>query len=155
MNNWTKVDQNNRPAHRVPCIVWGVLQGDSAPDSHEGFYDKGLEWLSVRHNWIDERPNMSITNVTHFRPMPGNPEEEGETVEVPRELTAENGAKAALMGEFSITSIQPCPECSGDDCEDCLGKGFYDYQAPVDWTTIKAIYKAAIEHFEGKEKGWK
>ena len=76
MKNWIKVDENNRPADLVPCIVWGVLDGDSAPDSHEGFYNAGNEWLSVRHNWIDERPNMSIRNVTHFMPMPGSPEEE-------------------------------------------------------------------------------
>lgn len=89
MNNWIKVDENNSPANRVPYIVWGVLEGESAPDSHEGFYDQGLEWLSVRHNWIDERPNMSIKNVTHFMSMPGSPEEEEETVCVPRTLTGD------------------------------------------------------------------
>lgn len=36
---------------------------------------------------------------------------------MPRELTAENGAKAILIGEFSETIELRCPECDGDDKE--------------------------------------
>ena len=37
---------------------------------------------------------------------------------VPMRLTAENGAKGALSGEFSETKFINCPECFGDDeCE--------------------------------------
>jgi len=69
---------------------------------------------------------------------------------VPRELTAENGAKAALLGEFSTASTQHCPECDGDGCEDCSGQGYFQYEVLIDWTNIKAIFRAAIKHFEGK-----
>lgn len=58
------------------------------------------------------------------------------TVRVPRELTAENGAKAALMGEFFETIT------------DSRGNRI---PTAISWTTIKAIYKAAIDHFSAAE----
>ena len=72
---------------------------------------------------------------------------------VPRALTAENGAKAVLMGEFTTTITVTCHECDGDgfvddnSCEVCDGSGTLDQVIPIDWTTIKAIYAAAIKHF--------
>ena len=36
------------------------------------------------------------------------------TVMMPRELTAENGAKALLIGEFEESIILPCPRCDGE-----------------------------------------
>ncbi|SAP56107.1 Domain of Uncharacterised Function with PDB structure [Klebsiella oxytoca] len=43
-------------------------------------------------------------------------------VMVPMRLTAENGAKGVLSGEFSETKFVNCPECFGDDeCETCDG----------------------------------
>jgi hypothetical protein len=55
---------------------------------------------------------------------------------VPRELTAENGAKAALIGEFT-ESFEYCDQ-DGDE---------QTAHIPVSWTTIKEIYKAAVKHF--------
>lgn len=69
---------------------------------------------------------------------------------MPRRLTAENGAKAALIGEFSVPSAQACPSCQGcdsDDCPRCDGEGVVPASILVSWTTIKAIYAAAVEHF--------
>jgi len=51
---------------------------------------------------------------------------------VPSTLTAENGAKAALMGEFF--------EC----VEDRKGR---NVEVAISWTSIKRIYAAAIAHF--------
>lgn len=68
---------------------------------------------------------------------------------MPSELTAENGAKAALMGEFTEEASMPCTECFGDDeCENCDGSGRILVEAPVSWTTIKSIYAKAVEHFQ-------
>jgi len=74
------------------------------------------------------------------------------TVMMPRELTAENGAKALLMGEFSETVIMQCPECDGhglDDneevCNECDGACEYALKVPVSWTTIKEIYAMAVK----------
>ncbi|MGT6149628.1 hypothetical protein ACRW5G_16600 [Escherichia coli] len=67
---------------------------------------------------------------------------------VPKRLTAENGAKRALSGEFSETKFINCPECFGDeDCETCDGSGRIEISVPVSWTTIKAIWAKGVEHF--------
>jgi hypothetical protein len=59
---------------------------------------------------------------------------------LPRELTAENGAKAALIGEF-FESYEVCAD--------------EFVRVPVTWTTIKAIWRAAVEHFESQAKATK
>ncbi|WP_392420613.1 hypothetical protein [Edwardsiella piscicida] len=67
---------------------------------------------------------------------------------VPKKLTAENGAKSVLLGEFSETKFINCPECFGDDeCETCDGSGIIEITVPVTWTTIKAIWAKGVEHF--------
>ena len=69
-------------------------------------------------------------------------------VMVPMRLTAENGAKGALSGEFSETKFVNCPECFGDDeCETCDGSGRIEIKVPVSWTTIKEIWIKGVEHF--------
>ncbi|HIC8403064.1 TPA: hypothetical protein ACW7PQ_005907 [Klebsiella michiganensis] len=69
-------------------------------------------------------------------------------VMVPMRLTAENGAKGALSGEFSETKFINCPECFGDDeCETCDGSGRIEIKVPVSWTTIKEIWIKGVEHF--------
>lgn len=74
---------------------------------------------------------------------------ETNTVMMPRELTAENGAKAILSGEFYEEVEYSCPECSPDDadpnCDVCHGKFNCIQRIQVSWTTIKAIYKKAVE----------
>lgn len=68
---------------------------------------------------------------------------------MPKQLTAENGAKAALMGEFHEPIVVVCPTCEGDtateDCADCEGTGTAFQDIPIKWDTIKAIYKMAVE----------
>jgi hypothetical protein len=56
---------------------------------------------------------------------------------VPRALTAENGAKAALIGDFSETFDYIDDE--GDECT---------AEIPVSWDTIKSIHKAMVAHFD-------
>lgn len=68
---------------------------------------------------------------------------------VPKRLTAENGAKGVLSGEFSEMKFINCPECFGDDdCETCDGSGRIEITVPVTWTTIKSIWAKGVEHFE-------
>ncbi|WP_313707920.1 DUF3850 domain-containing protein [Atlantibacter hermannii] len=72
---------------------------------------------------------------------------------VPSKLTAENGAKGALSGEFSETKFISCPECFGDDeCETCDGSGRIEITVPVSWTTIKEIWAKGVEHFAAAPK---
>lgn len=74
-------------------------------------------------------------------------------VMVPAALTAENGAKAAMMGEFFIQHTtetcysECCDEC---DMDECNNEKTLDIQ--VDWTTIKRIYKKAVSLFAPKEE---
>lgn len=70
---------------------------------------------------------------------------------MPLTLTAENGAKNALTGEFHTIEHIGCVVCGGDgidgddECDNCDGSGDVVVQAPVSWTTIKDIYKAAVK----------
>lgn len=70
---------------------------------------------------------------------------------LPAKLTAENGAKAALMGEFSELACVECPECEGDDCITCGGEGSVMEHVPVSWTTIKRIHDAVVQHFADRQ----
>ena len=73
-------------------------------------------------------------------------------VSVPKELTAENGAKGLLIGEFHEAVELQCPECNDiceidEDCHICNGDGTYFQKVPVSWTTVKEIYAMAVNHF--------
>jgi hypothetical protein len=70
---------------------------------------------------------------------------------MPTELTAENGAKHGLIGEFSVSDTLSCAACWDESqdgnvgCEHCDGLGFYEQKTEVDWTTIKEMYKKIVE----------
>ncbi|MCZ9636832.1 hypothetical protein [Pseudomonas putida] len=69
---------------------------------------------------------------------------------MPRRLTAENGAKALLLGEFKLKVTQECPECSELDepiegCEICDGAGEYGQRHMIPWDKIKFIYSEAVK----------
>ncbi|HAU8196961.1 TPA: hypothetical protein IG119_002566 [Escherichia coli] len=72
---------------------------------------------------------------------------------VPKKLTAENGAKGVLSGEFSETTFISCPECFGDDdCDTCDGSGRIEIKVPVTWTTIKSIWDKGIAYFAAEPR---
>lgn len=85
-----------------------------------------------------------------------------ETIAMPKELTSENGMKYLLIGEFFEEVEVHCPECDGAGfkcdyaqrdaymCETCDGAGEYLQKVPIQWTTIKEIYKKIVEHVEGR-----
>ena len=75
---------------------------------------------------------------------------------MPKSLTAENGAKNLLIGEFCESIEITCPECADDPepfegCEVCDGEGVYTQKIYVEWTTIKEIYAMAVKHLEAKQ----
>ena len=72
-------------------------------------------------------------------------------VRLPRSLTAENGAKALLTGEFHETITISCPECDGDDdyvdgCSTCHAQGYINRRVAIEWDTIKRIYAKIVEN---------
>ncbi|WP_178081562.1 hypothetical protein [Pseudomonas sp. Choline-3u-10] len=69
---------------------------------------------------------------------------------MPCALSAENGAKAALTGEFRIGHETTCSGCYYDDepdeeCEVCGGEVTYTEHVTVPWDTIKEVYAAAVK----------
>lgn len=86
------------------------------------------------------------------RPAPVvNPEFTGATAVpdgyciMPLTLTAANGAKGALSGEFKVSRTVRCHECGGEGCDDCAGAGEFEEEITVPWDTIKEIYRAAVD----------
>lgn len=55
---------------------------------------------------------------------------------MPRSLTAENGAKALLMGEFK--EVLTLLDDDGNEI---------NYEVPVSWSTIKEIYDKVVSHY--------
>lgn len=69
---------------------------------------------------------------------------------MPKELTAENGAKALLTGEFFERREIECPECADDqypdNCKACDGTGYMTESTLISWDNIKKIYAMAVKH---------
>lgn len=68
---------------------------------------------------------------------------------MPRQLTAENGAKALLLGEFKLLVTMECPECCDleeptEGCFICDGEGEYGQKHTIPWDQIKFIYSKAV-----------
>ena len=71
---------------------------------------------------------------------------------MPTELTAENGAKALLIGEFHESIYIPNPDyCGCGKCDFCIERPeeseTRQVDVPVSWTTIKQIYKRIVKSY--------
>ncbi|WP_227746653.1 hypothetical protein [Yersinia enterocolitica] len=69
---------------------------------------------------------------------------------MPESLTAGNGAKGALSGEFFTETDITCEKCGGNydehySCERCNDLGVQTVRTVIGWSTIKAIYKMAVD----------
>ena len=76
-------------------------------------------------------------------------------VAVPARLTAENGAKGALIGEFYEVSEHECTACDEIDedetCDVCEGSGIVVEKVAVSWSTIKEIHSRVVALFARPE----
>ncbi|MDN0834602.1 hypothetical protein FCX38_14895 [Escherichia coli] len=147
-----------------------MLQGSQPVSNHEELpldylqgQKDGLEWAAqlaeANHpqtgDWLYDDP---LELAKAIRKGPDMPEFDGPTpvtpdgwIMVPKKLTAENGAKVVLSGEFSESTFISCPECFGDDdCDTCDGSGRIEIKVPVTWATIKSIWDKSIEYFAAK-----
>lgn len=74
-----------------------------------------------------------------------------ENVWMPKELTAENGAKGLLSGEFYEIIVTPCADCwecgSSKDCPDCGGTGDIEHRVYVSWGNIKKLYAIIVKNY--------
>ncbi|MCA8824120.1 ead/Ea22-like family protein [Escherichia coli] len=114
-----------------------------------GTVDELVAALESAENRIAELEAEPVSQTCKLNEPSGNsPVTPDGWVIVPKKLTAENGAKGVLSGEFSETTFISCPECFGDDdCETCDGSGRIEIKVPVSWTTIKTIWAKGCEHF--------
>ncbi|AUM08826.1 hypothetical protein [Escherichia coli] len=123
---------------------------DARPSLNNGIvgFDEG--WNACRAAMLNGAEPVSQTY--KLNELSGNsPVTQDGWVMVPKKLTAENGAKGVLSGEFSETTFISCPECFGDDdCDTCDGSGRIEIKVPVTWTTIKSIWDKGIAHFAAK-----
>ncbi|EAQ8608058.1 molecular chaperone DnaJ [Salmonella enterica subsp. enterica serovar Woodinville] len=135
-----------------------MLQGGQPVSNRDELQVIG--WLRSDYNSDDKRdPNAPLFMLgsndpsdawgVKYIPLSGNsPVIPGGWVMVPKKLTAENGAKSLLSGEFLETTFISCPECFADEeCESCDGSGRIKIEVPVSWATIKAIWNKGVEHF--------
>lgn len=71
---------------------------------------------------------------------------------LPSRLTAENGAKGLLSGEFHETTRTTCGLCDGEGyiedvvCGDCEGECSVEVKVPVSWDTIKQIHRMVVDN---------
>lgn len=72
---------------------------------------------------------------------------------MPMKLSAENGAKYALSGEFHVLHRVTCHECGGEGCSDCDDDGWLEEKIMIGWDDIKDIYRAAVEACSIKSTG--
>lgn len=70
------------------------------------------------------------------------------TVVMPERLTAEEGFKAALSGEYYEEVEIPNPLYEEGESE----PEFYTQRVPISWTTIKDIYRDAVEFERNRTK---
>ncbi|HHC0683259.1 TPA: molecular chaperone DnaJ, partial [Salmonella enterica] len=119
-----------------------MLQGGQPVSNRDELQVIG--WLRSDYNSDDKRdPNAPLFMLgsndpsdawgVKYIPLSGNsPVIPGGWVMVPKKLTAENGAKSLLSGEFLETTFISCPECFADEeCESCDGSGRIKIEVPV------------------------
>lgn len=99
--------------------------------------------------WMRPRDSETIPLFTHPAGAVQIPEG---YVLLPRRLTAENGAKGLLSGEFAEGFEMNCGECDSVDedtaqhCDVCNGHGTYRVDTPIGWNTIKDIYRMIVDN---------
>lgn len=71
--HWCPVDVS-KPETFESVIVWGVLEGERQPDSHEGQWN-GRLWKSVRDDEMADIDSLRKLNIaaTHWMPRPRGP----------------------------------------------------------------------------------
>ena len=100
------------PATLDSVLVCGILEGESIPDVHEGFWT-GRHWCSARTKGTELEVHLKITQVTHYSARPG----------VPSAAPSETDADA-----YDFDADKRCPGCGslkteltakGHRCDEC------------------------------------
>lgn len=70
LGSWTAVEDDTPATYFSVCVA-GILEGESDPSTHEGYFT-GRWWQSVRWD-TDKDRLLRITGVTHWCEMPPLP----------------------------------------------------------------------------------
>lgn len=140
-------------------LMYGIItktlgkEGRKNLEDAEKKHREYLESAATGHE-IMERNGAAIERIAEAIASASSQHTDLDMVLLPRALTAENGAKAHLIGEFYEKVDLQCPECLGlgenrdaGKCEICGGSGSLIQDVPVSWATIKAIYAKVVEHY--------
>ena len=94
-------------------------------------------WLLLKKLVYHTAPQHAVDNILEVYDILQKKTLKEWYIQLPKELTAENGAKAYLVGEFGESIELYDPE--EDDT--------YEKNIPIRWETIKAIYKKIVKRF--------
>lgn len=101
-------------------------------------------FISAKHGPVLYGEHIGLPAGTHFYTAPPAPAVPDGYCVMPLTLTAANGAKGALSGEFKVSRTVRCHECGGEGCVDCGDAGEFEEEIIIPWGTIKDIYRAAV-----------
>lgn len=146
-------------AHVVNVRVPADLEKEAARKMATDFYywwhnQPGTNTQQGFDEWWREHHKKEYLDIPAFLRNPGSVvDKRAKTVTMPTELTAENGAKGLLSGEFKESVPVQCPDCCGlghnqnmDQCKTCDGLEALTQDVVVTWPTIKEIYAMAVKH---------
>ncbi len=123
----------------------------------EGYVDHGKGLNQEAFNFFVENHNLHLLQgeIEDIKNL-CKPETDEGLILMPKELTAENGAKGLLSGEFFQIELVDCPDCDlkcKSDCTTCNDTGSINVRVDIGWTTIKEIYAMAVKHLNNTPKG--
>ena len=131
--------------------LWGALL-KNAPQPAPQPHPEPIAWMvGTAFWWTKEEAERDAAAtglpIVPVGPLPSIPD--GYCL-MPKRLTAENGAKALLLGEFKLEVARECPECleleePAEGCEICDGEGEYGQRHTIPWDMIKFIYSEAVK----------
>lgn len=142
VKQWVPESNGCTPATAAEVAMWELLAAREAVPV--GFIERsGLDYLQSGAD-ADIWPDGGVGDIPLYTAPPAPAVSDGYCI-MPVALTAENGAKGALSGEFKVSRTVTCNECGCVGCDDCAYAGEFEEEITVPWDTIKDIYRAAVD----------
>lgn len=148
---WNLFELKQIVAHEVGHIVelkhnLNPAQSDDNDDLHELKADHYMNFFMLVDNIVSQILDMLQAGFDVRVD-----EIQSSMVLLPRKLTAENGMKGLLSGEFYEEVEVPNPDYDEENWN-AEEEEYFSHKIPVKWTTIKEIYNKIVEHFDGSPK---
>ncbi|HGM6858979.1 TPA: hypothetical protein ACKQDZ_000255 [Serratia rubidaea] len=122
-----------------------VMSENHQQAKHIAQLERAEQRLCAANVSLDARAELAERRNTELKQLLATPVALDGYCIMPVALTAENGAKAALSGEFKVSRTVACNECGGAGCDYCDDSGEFEEEIIVPWSIIKAIYRAAVD----------